>query len=114
MHALGLEITVAGATPSATSDAALIARVREAAALVPEVQGFEDSAFATASDDACAFMRRVQERGGLAAYVIFGAALAAGHHMPRFDFDEAALPLGVKLLGLLAWDLATRPLGVAR
>jgi aminobenzoyl-glutamate utilization protein A len=114
MHALALEITVAGATPSATSDAALIARVREAAALAPEVQAFEDSAFATASDDACAFMRRVQERGGLAAYVILGATLAGGHHTPRFDFDEAALPLGVKLLGLLAWDLATRPLGVRR
>jgi aminobenzoyl-glutamate utilization protein A len=114
MHGLGLEITVAGATPSATSDAALIARVREVAALVPEVQWFEDSAFATASDDACAFMRRVQQRGGLAAYVIFGAALAAGHHTPRFDFDEAALPLGVKLLGLLAWDLVTRPLGADR
>ena len=110
MHGLGIDITIAGATPSATSDAALIARVREAAAQVPEVTTFEDTAFATASDDACAFMRRVQERGGLAAYVIVGAALASGHHTPRFDFDEAALPLGVKLLGSLAWDLATRPL----
>jgi len=111
MHGLGVDITVAGATPSATSDAALIARVREAAAAVAEVKSFEDTAFAPASDDACAFMRRVQQRGGLAAYVIVGAALAAGHHTPRFDFDEAALPLGVKLLGLLAWDLAHRPLG---
>ncbi len=110
MHGLGIDVTIAGATPSATSDAALIARVREAAARVPEVTTFEDTAFATASDDACAFMRRVQERGGLAAYVILGAALASGHHTPRFDFDEAALPLGVKLLGSLAWDLATRPL----
>lgn len=110
MHGLGIDITIAGATPSATSDAALIARVREAAAQVSEVTTFEDTAFATASDDACVFMRRVQERGGLAAYVIVGAALASGHHTPRFDFDEAALPLGVKLLGSLAWDLATRPL----
>jgi aminobenzoyl-glutamate utilization protein A len=114
MHGLGLEITLAGATPSATSDAALVARVREAAAQLPEVRTFDDSAFAAASDDACAFMRRVQERGGLATYTIIGAALAAGHHTPRFDFDEAALPIGVKLLGLLAWDLATRPLGEGR
>jgi aminobenzoyl-glutamate utilization protein A len=111
MHGLGLEVSIAGATPSATSDPALIARVRDAAAQVPEVVTFEDTAFAPASDDACAFMRRVQQRGGLAAYVIVGAALAAGHHTPRFDFDEAALPLGVKLLGNLAWDLAHRPLG---
>jgi aminobenzoyl-glutamate utilization protein A len=111
MHGLGLEVTVAGATPSATSDAALVARVRAAAALVPEVLRFDDSAFATASDDACAFMRRVQERGGLASYVIIGAGLASGHHTRTFDFDEAALPIGVKVLGLLAWDLATRPPG---
>jgi aminobenzoyl-glutamate utilization protein A len=109
MHGLAVAIEVAGAAPSAASDGALVARVRAAAARVPEVRRFEDSAFAPASDDACAFMRRVQERGGLAAYVIIGAALASGHHTPRFDFDEAALPIGVKLLGLLALDLATRP-----
>ncbi len=110
MHGLEIHIEVAGATPSATSDAALVARVREASARVPEVQQFDAAAFASASDDACAFMRRVQERGGLATYVIIGAALASGHHTPRFDFDEAALPIGTKVLGLLAWDLATRPL----
>jgi len=87
-----------------------VARVRAAAAQVPEVRQFDDAMFAAASDDACAFMQRVQARGGLATYVVVGAALASGHHTPRFDFDEAALPLGVKLLGSLAWDLATRPL----
>jgi aminobenzoyl-glutamate utilization protein A len=109
MHGLDLGVEVAGATPSAVSDPALVARVREVAALVPEVRAFDDAEFASASDDACAFMRRVQQRGGLASYVIFGAVLAAGHHTPTFDFDEAALPLGVKVLGLLAWDLAARP-----
>ncbi len=111
MHGLDLEVTVAGATPSATSDPAVVSRVREVAALVPEVRRFDDSAFASASDDACAFMRRVQERGGLASYVVIGADLASGHHTRTFDFDEAALPIGVKVLGLLAWDLATRPPG---
>jgi aminobenzoyl-glutamate utilization protein A len=110
MHGLGLDVTVAGATPSATSDPALIARVRDAAQQVPEITRFDDSAFASASDDACAFMRRVQQRGGVATYVILGAALASGHHTPRFDFDEAALPLGVKLLATLACDLAAKPL----
>jgi aminobenzoyl-glutamate utilization protein A len=75
------------------------------------VTRYEDSAFAAASDDACAFMRRVQERGGLATYVIIGAELASGHHTRTFDFDEAALPLGVEVLSRLAWDLAARPLG---
>lgn len=114
MHGLDVAIGVAGATPSAASDLPLVARVREAASLVDEVQAYDDAAFALASDDACAFMRRVQERGGLASYVVFGAALASGHHTPTFDFDEAALPVGVKVLGLLAWDLATRPVGGTR
>lgn len=110
MHGLGVRIDVAGAAPGAASDERVIARVREAAALLPEVRRFDDSAFALASDDAATFMRRVQERGGAATFVIIGAALASGHHTPTFDFDEAALPLGVKLLALLAWDLASRPL----
>jgi len=113
MHGLDLDVAVAGATPSAASDAAVVARVRQAAALVPEVREFDDGAFALASDDACAFMRRVQQRGGLAAYVVVGAALASGHHTPTFDFDEAALPLGVKVLALTARDLAARPEGGA-
>lgn len=110
MHGLDLRIEVAGASPGAASDAALVARVGEAAVRLPEVKRFDQADFALASDDAAAFMRRVQEQGGLATYVIIGADLASGHHTPAFDFDEAALLLGVKLLALLAWDLASRPL----
>jgi aminobenzoyl-glutamate utilization protein A len=113
MHGLELTVELAGAAPGATSDPALVARVREAAARVPGLTEWTDTAFGLASDDATAFMRRVQERGGLATYLVIGAALASGHHTPAFDFDEAALPLGVKLLGLLAWDLAARPLARA-
>jgi aminobenzoyl-glutamate utilization protein A len=109
MHGLELEVSLAGASPSAASDPAVIERVRQAAALVPEVGAFDDSAVALASDDAAALMRRVQQRGGVASYVIVGANLASGHHTPTFDFDEAALPIGVKVLGLAALDLATRP-----
>lgn len=111
MHGLGLDVEVAGATPSAASDPALIARVRDAAARVSEVTEFRESAFANASDDACAFMRRVQQRGGLASYLIIGARLASGHHTRTFDFDEAALPIGVEVLSHLACDLARRPVG---
>lgn len=44
-----------------------------------------------ASDDATTLMRAVQAEGGLAAYAFLGADLAAGHHQPGFDFDEAVL-----------------------
>lgn len=33
-------------------------------------------------------MARVQARGGLASYMIFGTELSAGHHNEEFDHDE--------------------------
>jgi len=106
MHGLKLDVRLAGASPTTASDAAAIERVRRAAARVPEVLRFDPSEVAKASDDAAALMRHVQARGGIASYVIVGACLASGHHSPGFDFDEAALPIGVKVLGLAAWELA--------
>lgn len=49
-------------------------------------------------DDAAFFMRRVQERGGQAVYLILGSTLAAGHHSVDFDFNEADIATGVRLM----------------
>ena len=54
-----------------------------------------------ASEDCTAFLRRVEQRGGKAAYLMFGAALNAVHHHPDFDFDEAVLWETVALLATL-------------
>ena len=55
-------------------------------------------------------MRRVQERGGLAANIGLGADLGGwGHHTAEFDIDEEALPLAVKLLVAATLDLQRRP-----
>ena len=51
-----------------------------------------------ASEDAGFLIERVQQNGGQAAYLILGANLAAPHHHPEFDFDEAVLEHGVALL----------------
>jgi aminobenzoyl-glutamate utilization protein A len=53
-------------------------------------------------DDATFMMRRVQERGGKAAYFILGSDLAAVHHATDFDIDEAALETGVALFHRIA------------
>jgi aminobenzoyl-glutamate utilization protein A len=53
-------------------------------------------------DDATFMMRRVQERGGQAAYFILGSDIAAGHHATDFDIDERALDQGVRLFERLA------------
>ncbi|WP_075183483.1 amidohydrolase [Pantoea sp. 1.19] len=61
-----------------------------------------DSARGAGSEDATCFMARVMQRGGRATYLIFGCGLAAGHHHPRFDFDERVMATAVETLTLLA------------
>lgn len=50
------------------------------------------------SEDATFMMNRVREGGGRATYMLFGSPTGGGHHHPRFDFDEAALGVGVETL----------------
>ncbi|HBT4720664.1 TPA: M20 family metallo-hydrolase, partial [Klebsiella quasipneumoniae subsp. similipneumoniae] len=47
-------------------------------------------------------MARVQARGGLASYMIFGTELSAGHHNEKFDFDESVMTVAVDTLARVA------------
>src|SRR5699024_1852991 len=58
------------------------------------------------SEDATFFINRVQERGGLASYCIFGTDLAAGHHNEKFDINEDSMAPAVHTL-LTAAQLLT-------
>jgi aminobenzoyl-glutamate utilization protein A len=93
------ETKLMGESVGATADDAAAAIVAEAGAglmsVVPAwpIGGGEDATF---------MMRRVQARGGIAAYYILGADLAAGHHATDFDIDERALDLGVGLCERIA------------
>jgi len=98
MNGVEIEIDRVGHSGSAASDPELIQVIRAAARETPGVAQIEDTHPYGASDDAALMMARVQARGGKAAYMIVGSDLADGHHTPRFDFDEAALPTGVHLL----------------
>ncbi|HET6522005.1 MAG TPA: amidohydrolase [Geminicoccaceae bacterium] len=109
MYGLGLEVEPMGAAPGAASDAEMIRRARRVAGAVPEVTGFTDTRPLGASEDATYLMRRVQERGGLATYMLIGTELSSGHHTRTFDIDEASLAIGVKAMALLALDVAARP-----
>ena len=63
-----------------------------------------------ASEDFGWFMNKVQEDGGLAAYLQLGADRPNGHHTSHFTFDESVLPRGLELLARLAVAaLARRP-----
>jgi len=43
-------------------------------------------------------MGRVQERGGVAGYVVVGTDHPGAHHSATFDVDEDSLPVGVAVL----------------
>ncbi len=115
MHGLEWRLDVVGGAPSAASDAAfaeLLARC--ARELPPDARGggcfplpqIREQGDMGASDDATTLMRAVQAEGGLAAYAFLGADLAAGHHQPGFDFDEAVLWPGVRWLEKICRELA--------
>lgn len=96
MYGLDLDVTLVGAVTTAANDPRLVDVIERASALAgatvcPPGAGI-------GSDDATAFMRRVQQHGGLACYFGIGADSPAPHHASRFDLDEAALPVAVDVL----------------
>lgn len=96
----GVEVTVEriGASTTAGCDPGVVTTVAAAARGVPGVTHVADTHPIGASDDATLLMRAVQERGGEATYVGFGASSPAPHHSPEFDIDETALPIAVTTL----------------
>lgn len=48
------------------------------------------------SEDASHMMKRVQENGGQATYMLFGTKLKFPHHHERFDFQEELLPIALE------------------
>jgi aminobenzoyl-glutamate utilization protein A len=60
------------------------------------------------SEDATYLMRRVQDAGGLASYVLVGTDHPTSHHTPTFDVDEESLAIGVDLLSDAFVELSRR------
>lgn len=81
----------------------LVDKVKDAAlkAGIPE-EAIQTKYLAPGCEDAPFIMKRVQENGGHAAYLLLGCDVKGGHHNPTFDFDEDLLDWGVEVL----WGLA--------
>lgn len=97
-YGVKVNLKMLGHASTADSDPELTALIAEAAHEVPGVDEVLPTARFGASDDATLMMRRVQERGGKAAYITVGSDLQSGHHTPAFDFDENSLLHAVCLL----------------
>ncbi len=74
--------------------------------------GIEDDAildryFVSGSEDATFIMNEVVRHGGLTTYIGLGSPSCGGHHHEQFDFDEAVLTEGVKLLCQLGYNITT-------
>ncbi len=103
MHELSYEIEVTGAAIPITCDPEMIDIAIEAARHVEGVHTVpEEEAYSTGSEDASYMIRRVQENGGKATYMIIGASNPAPHHHPRFDIEEESLPIGIGVFEVIA------------
>lgn len=109
MYDVKLETREMGSAAGCKNDQALTSRIRQA---VQHSGLFSDIVAAGnigGSEDCTYFMERVQARGGMAAYIMVGTELAAGHHDFRFDFNEEALWMAAALLAIIAVDILNRP-----
>ena len=110
-NGLDASVELAGQAGSAESDGELSARLARIAEGLswdgrPVFGRVLEQARVSGSEDACTLMREVQQGGGHASYMLFGSDLAAGHHAPDFDFDEAVLAKGALMLASAVLDLA--------
>ncbi len=98
MQEVEVEIQTVGRTTTANSDPELARLIASSASAMPGIAICPGPHQAGGSEDATYFMRRVQARGGKAAYAIIGSDLASGHHTPRFDIDEGDIPWGIEFV----------------
>jgi aminobenzoyl-glutamate utilization protein A len=98
MHDCSVTVGESADAPSGTSDPELTSVVANVASDVDGVDSIVDSDDLGGSEDATYLMRRVQERGGKAAYVGIGTDHPGGHHSATFDVDEESLRIGVETL----------------
>ncbi|MFB6141641.1 MAG: amidohydrolase [Halosimplex sp.] len=106
MHDCDLEITPEGEAPGAESDAAVVDVVETVAGRTSGVDSVLRRDDLGGSEDATFLMKRVQDHGGLAAYVGVGTDHPGGHHTATFDVDEDSLVVGVDVLSQTVRALA--------
>jgi aminobenzoyl-glutamate utilization protein A len=107
-HGCEASWSIEGRAPSARSDDEVRDVVSEAARTVEGVDSVLERDTLGGSEDATYLMRRVQERGGKAAYVVVGTDHPGGHHTSTFDVDEETIRIGVGTLAGAVVELGRR------
>lgn len=99
MYGTSVEIRGMGSAEGSDSDEELMQTIGIAARENKRVTKIVHKKSFDACEDVTCFMNRVRSHGGKAAVMMLGSRLAAGHHSGSFDIDEAAMEIGVEVLG---------------
>lgn len=97
MHGCTFETRVMGRSAGIEQSPEAVALVAEVAGMTEGITRVHAGWSIGGGDDATFMMRRVQERGGKAAYFLIGSDIPAVHHATDFDIDEASLDHGVRI-----------------
>ncbi|WLD93591.1 amidohydrolase [Alkalihalobacillus sp. AL-G] len=96
LYDVKVETEVAGTAISVDCNEELIPLIKKACEQSDTITKIHHALPLGASEDVSFMIDRVQKNGGLATFLIFGSPLPAGHHHPRFDFDEQVIPTAVE------------------
>lgn len=91
MHGLNYEIKPAAESFGGENSRELVALAEKVANRLPNVTEVLPGLMLTGSEDFTVFMRQVQNRGGQAAFMLFGTPTKGGHHNSGFDIDERVI-----------------------
>lgn len=111
MFGCSVETSIMGSASSSDSDWELEPYINRARKHLPEIIKYQPEAAFTGSEDATYLMAKVQEHGGFATYMGVGADIAAPHHNGKFNFDEKALVVNVKLHTAIVWEICSEQMG---
>ena len=95
MYENRLNIKKMGEAITVDCDEELVQWAKATAKDLPDIDEVIELKHLGGSEDATFMMKAVQDQGGLATYLFFGANTAAGHHNEGFDFDEEVLMKGI-------------------
>ncbi len=95
MYDCEVKIVKAGEATEFKPDRKAIDLVYEAAIPVVGEEMIKKMDLKLGSEDCTILLRRVQQRGGVGTFIIFGCETKAGHHQRLFDFDERVLDVAV-------------------
>ena len=110
MHGTSVEIKKMGGAYSLTSDKSLMDRVRRVCEEnLPEIKVTDfDRASLGGSEDFSYMMKRVQDNGGEATFMMAMTEVYAPAHNRLFDFNEKVLVNAVKVFSAVTYDILNK------